>query len=252
MSCRIGTIVNRLIEHPRDYLNVKTVLGSAAVVCIVAEILKEISYQVLNYHQRGKPEIVAVFKKPYEPGLLKEIHQILENGQDRVSILGAWTLFSKDYHGEIRLDQIARRINELSKQLIEISVEERAYGQAISILLYRISEDFHWTNHGEWKSYLHTFSAIIGSFRNKHYQKLFGFDKYGYWTNSPKDVFFSYTRQQYEEWFGSPPKTAPSLKNPDRWIRGIEPSLNDKLPLKHQIIFFGNNLFKNKINFTTS
>ncbi|MGH2612871.1 MAG: hypothetical protein ACRDFB_07455, partial [Rhabdochlamydiaceae bacterium] len=85
-----SAVVNRFIEHPSDFLTRKNIVITSCIGFIAYLAISKFVEKVVDWadNYRNIPNIRVIFRKPYEPGLLKTMDDVLNNAKTEISFMG--------------------------------------------------------------------------------------------------------------------------------------------------------------------
>jgi hypothetical protein len=175
MLDRINKIVNNFIEHPRGFLTPKNVVIASSVGLIAYKAISKFVEVLIDFadNKRKIPNLRIIFRKPYEPGLLKVMNNILTTATTDITFLGWRYITAPGYRGRISMQEVADRIEWLSENQANITGKERAIGQTFADKILDLY------NKGDEKlKFINLFTGTICAFRDNRFD-LFGVRLYG-------------------------------------------------------------------------
>lgn len=175
MSLKISEFICRVAEHPRGFLTPRNLVIAACVGVIARLAITKVVEMVIDFvdSRRNTPNLRVTFRKPYEPDLLKTMDHILTNAMTDISFFGWRYIAVEGYRGRISMDEVAERIEWLSKHEANIAPEDLAIGQTFADKILDLYEQGDRKNSDN-----NSFTGIICAFRDRQFD-LFGVQLYG-------------------------------------------------------------------------
>lgn len=175
MSLKINEFIYRVVEHPRDFLTPKNLVIAACVGLIARLAITKVVEMVIDFvdSTRNTPNLRVTFRKPYEPGLLKTMDHILTNATTGFSFFGWRYIAVEGYRGRISMDEVADRIEWLSKHEANITSDDLEIGQEFAEKIYELYKQGNSIIEDKGM-----FIDLICALRDNHFD-LVGADVYG-------------------------------------------------------------------------
>jgi hypothetical protein len=176
MSLKIDELFYRVMEQPRDFLTARNLIVVGCIGVIANLAITKVVETLIDYvdHKRKIPNLRNIFRQRYEPGLLKNMDNVLTNAMTNISFFGWRYITVPGYRGRISMEEAADRIEWLSKHQDNIFLEDRAIGQAFADKILDLYD------RGDQKTkHKNFFTGMICELRDRHFD-FFGVREYGY------------------------------------------------------------------------
>ena len=177
MIYRIEGMFKGIRELPNGDLTFRNLVIVAIVAAIAYRIISKISEIVIDsIDARNKtPNLRNIFRQPYEPGLIKTMDGVIANATTDITFFGWRYISAPGYRGRIAMDEVADRIEWLSKNQDNITEEDLNVGRTFT----DADKIFNLYKEGNKKlEKMNDFSASLCSVRDCYFD-LYGCASYG-------------------------------------------------------------------------
>jgi hypothetical protein len=171
VSLKINEFVYRVIEHPRDFLTARNLVIVGIIARLAITKLVEMLIDFVD-DKRKRSNLRNIFRQPYEPGLLKNMDDVLTNATTDITFLGWRYITAAGYRGRIAMEEVADRIEWLSENQTNITQEDRVIGQTFANKIVDLYDQ------GDEKRNQNFFTGFVCGLRDRHFD-LFGVREYG-------------------------------------------------------------------------
>jgi hypothetical protein len=187
MINRIEGMVKGISELPNGGLTFRNLVIVAIVAAIAYRIISKISEIVIDsIDARNKtPNLRNLFRQPYEPGLIKIMDNVISKATTDITFFGWRYISAPGYRDRIAMDEVADRIEWLSKNRGNITEEDLKVGRTFTatdkiLNLYEAGDD----KLGK----MNDFSATLCSVRDCYFD-ICGANSYGWHKWNGHSVF---------------------------------------------------------------
>ena len=136
MVNRIEGVIKGISELPKEGITFRNVMIVAIVAAIAYRIISKLSEMVIDsIDARNKaPNLRNIFRQHYVPGLIKTMDDVISNATTDITFFGWRYISAPGYRDRIAMDEVADRIEWLSKNRdnLKITEEDLKVGQTFT------------------------------------------------------------------------------------------------------------------------